>query len=471
MSKITTFIKQHKVVLIIDVILIAMYFIITAIAHHKVDSMYSQQEAMRWENDEVTNSTKKDSKEENADAKKFIIKSLVGEKKMPYAQVSAFVSPGYGMSVDGISDVRSSIAEKLNKDSYSDSMTEGRVWIDAYSCETTINLRKDNNTVPAKAVAVGGDFFQFHPMRLLSGSYISESDVNQDRIVVDENFAWAMFGSNDIIGMQVWLNNSVYFVAGVVEVPKDKLSGIAYGNDNRIYMSYSELKKNIENLPITCYEAVLPNPISNYAYYALREAYGLAEEEADETMKKKENPLSFDDVEVKENTKRYNSMELITNAKNWKYRTMHTAPVGYPYWENVARVQEDTQMKLLIARYALLVFPLLSLLWLIYGLLERKTWTVKGLLMNEFEKQREKRNWEAYEKQLAEKEAEKADATENDIDSDVTTDDMSDSDEVFDTPEYIEVTGMSVDLDADENESDEETEVKLVSVLDSDMFE
>ena len=150
----------------------------------------------------------------------------------------------------------------------------------------------------------------------------------------------------------------------------------------------------------------MPNPISNYAYYTLREAYGLTEEEADDSMKKQENPLSFDEVEVKENTKRYNSMELITNVKNWKYRTMHTAPVGYPYWENVARVQEDTQMKFLIARYALLVFPLLSLLWLIYGLFERKTWTVKGLVLGEIEKRREKRNWEAYEKMLAEKEAE-----------------------------------------------------------------
>lgn len=493
MTEVKKYIKKNRVVIIVNIVLLVLYLIVTSIADNLTGSLYSQQEAMRWENDEVTNNTKKDSDMEDSDDKSSVLKKLVGEKKMPYAQVSAFISPAHGMMLDDVNGVRSTIAEKLNKDSYSDSLTEGRAWIDAYSCETSIDLRKDSNTLTASAVAVGGDFFQFHPMRLLSGNYISDTDLNHDRIVVDENFAWAMFGSNDIVGMQVWLGNNIFYIAGVVEVPKDKLSRIAYGDSNKVYISYSELKKTNDNLPITCYEAVLPNPISNYAYYALREAYGLIEETDDESMSKEKNPLSFDDVEVRENTKRYNSMELLSNVKNWKLRTMHTAAVGYPYWENVARVQEDTQMKLLITRYLLLVFPLISLLWMIYGMWEKKTWTIMGLLLQEIDKERERRNWKAYEKKLAEKEA---DSEETDDVSDGEEDDApfyseegddtADSEEydddsyseeyendmkvVDEESDYIEVAGIADESEYEENDGNEDDEVKLVSVLEGDFF-
>lgn len=405
MSTIATYIKRHRVVLIIDLILIIMYIIVTSVAHNKVSTLYSQQEASRWENDEVTNVTGKDKNSKAPNKKKVNLKSLVGEKRMPYAQVSAFISPGHGMQLDEVSNVRSSIAEKLNKDSYSDSTTGGRVWIDAYSCETNINLRKDTNTLSATAVGVGGDFFQFHPMKLLSGSYIADSDLNHDRIVVDENFAWAMFGSNDIVGMQVWLGDSIYFISGVVEVPEDDISALAYGDNNRVYMYYSELKRINENLPITCYEAVLPNPISNYAYYALREAYGLSDDSEDTSLNKKKNPLSFDDVEIIENTKRFNTMELLTNIKTWKFRTMRTSSVGYPYWENVARVQDDTQMRLLLVRIILLIFPILSGIWFVYGLWKKKTWTIKGLLLEEIDKAKERKAWKLYEEKMAAEDA------------------------------------------------------------------
>ena len=405
MSTIATYIKRHRVVLIIDLILIIMYIIVTSVAHNKVSTLYSQQEASRWENDEVTNVTGKDKNSKAPNKKKVNLKSLVGEKRMPYAQVSAFISPGHGMQLDEVSNVRSSIAEKLNKDSYSDSMTGGRVWIDAYSCEPNINLRKDTNTLSATAVGVGGDFFQFHPMKLLSGSYIADSDLNHDRIVVDENFAWAMFGSNDIVGMQVWLGDSIYFISGVVEVPEDDISALAYGDNNRVYMYYSELKRINENLPITCYEAVLPNPISNYAYYALREAYGLSDDSEDTSLNKKKNPLSFDDVEIIENTKRYDTMELLTNIKTWKFRTMRTSSVGYPYWENVARVQDDTQMRLLLVRIILLIFPILSGIWFVYGLWKKKTWTIKGLLLEEIDKAKERKAWKLYEEKMAAEDA------------------------------------------------------------------
>ena len=399
MTRIIDFIKRHKVLWAVNALLLIVYIILTVVSGRKAEVLYSQQEAARWENEEVgVPIEEKDDPVEQ-------IKAVAKQKSLPYAQVSAFISTGHAMGSDELNSVRSSITQKLVKDAYGQSQTGGRVWIDAYSGETDINLRKDSNTLSVKAVGVGGEFFQFHPLRLLSGSYISESDLNHDRIVVDENFAWAMFGSNDIVGMQVWLNDNIYFIAGVVEVDEDDISMMAYGNGNRVYMSYDELKRLQGELPITCYEAVLPNPISNYAYYALKSAFGLSDE-SDEGLDKKENPLSFGDIEVIENTKRYEPLELITNVKKWRLRSMRTSSVGYPFWENIARVQDDEQMVFLIIRFLLLICSVITLIWVLYSLWEMKTWTLKGLLLKELDDIRERRAWKAYEAKMAKEESE-----------------------------------------------------------------
>ena len=127
--------------------------------------------------------------------------------------------------------------------------------------------------------------------------------------------------------------------------------------------------------------------------------------------------------------------------KNWRFRSMRTSSVGYPFWENVARVQDDTQMILLIVRGILLVCPIISFIWLIYGLWEMKTWTIKSLIIEEFEKERERRIWKAYEKKMAEEEG--INSSEEDAEE--------------------------VDFEAEDSIDDEE-QIELKSVLDEDLF-
>ncbi|MCR5701301.1 MAG: ABC transporter permease [Lachnospiraceae bacterium] len=391
MTRIKDYIKLHRIIIIVNVLCLVAFCILSGIAKDKAEELYSQQEAARWENDDAND--------------------------MRYAQVSAFISSGRKEGEEEVNTVRASLAETITKDSYAESKSGGRVWMDAYCGETKIDIRKDNNTLSTKAVGIGGDFFQFHPMKLLAGSYIAESDLNHDRIVVDENFAWAMFGSTDIVGMQVWIGNNVYFVAGVVAVDEDKTFQMAYGDENRVYMCFDELKKNDEELCVTCYEAVYPNPISNYAYNALRKAYGFFDED-EETLGKEKNPLSFDNVDIIENTKRYQTMELITGMKMWKYRGMRTSGVGYPYWENIARVQDDEQRVILIFRGLMLVCPIISLILLCYNLWHMKTWTIKGLIKQEIEEEINRRAWRAYEAQNADQEEEETDDTSDDLEVD-----------------------------------------------------
>lgn len=359
--------KKKLVLLCINIILIVAFIVLSIFAKKGVRMLYSQQEARRWE-----------------------------DEKNSYAQVSAFASPGRNLQAEDIASIRSSVMETLSKDSLNESSRASRVWIDAYSGECKTEFRKDNNTLSVTAVGVGGEFFQFHPIPLLSGSYISEEDLNQDRVVVDENFAWAMFGSNDIVGMQIWLGNSIYTIAGVTAVDEESLYRTAYGDSNRIYMPYSQLKKQQENLMITCYEAVMPNPISNYAFYTLRTACGI-EEENEEVIKKAENPLDFEDIQVMENSNRFDTMKLLEGLKNRKLQVMRPNSVGYPVWENLARVEVQRQQNLLVLRFLLLICPFVCLVLWLYGLWKRRTWTVKSICGNMIERIRQKREERAEE--------------------------------------------------------------------------
>lgn len=281
-------------------------------------------------------------------------------KDMKYAQVSAFFSPTKDMQPVNMADIQTGILSKLSADGY---LGEGRgadMLLRAYNGEASVSIRKDTSTLQVTAMGVGGDFFMLHPMELLAGNYFAEDDLNRDRIVLDENVAWNLFGSNDIAGMNIWINNNVYDVAGVVAAPEDEAESNAYGNYGRIYLPYESLKIHQEKLVICCYEAVIPDPISNYGYNTLLSACGMSQEEQSE--EKKNNPLSFGDCEIIENTGRFSAWNLFSLLRNRKYRTMQTTSIVYPYWENLARMTEDKKMNALIWNTAVLAAGIIALL-------------------------------------------------------------------------------------------------------------
>lgn len=443
--------KKQIILLIVNIALLLAYVVLTIVSHKQTEGLLSQQEAARWENG-----------------------------KMSYAQVSAFISPGRQTGAEELASIRSAIATKLTKDSYSESKTGGRVWIDGYSGEVQAAIRKDTNTLNVTAVGVGGNFFHFHPMELLSGSYISDDDLNNDRVVVDENLAWALYGSNDIVGMQLWMNNTIYTVAGVVKVPEDGLEKTAYGNSNRIYMPYDQLKTQQDSLSITCYEVVLPNPISNYAYYTVRSAFGFSEEE-EEQLDQEENPLCFDNVEILENSNRFELMPMLTKLKQWRLRSMRASSIGYPYWENITRSVEDEEMILLIFRILVLICPVVCLVGLLWHLWRHRKWTVKGLCGKGVDRIREKQEARREEKlRIAEEEKQLEEDADEDLDNFEDTDRElvagteaaeeaeQKSEEKTDSEEYIDITPDDVE---ESKEGSDNEELQLQAVTDEELFQ
>lgn len=435
--------RKQCILLGINGILLLAFLLVTVVAHKETEPLYSQQAAERWAN-----------------------------KGETYAQVSAFFSPDRRVQSDEVKGIRNSLLQKLSEDSYYDREATGRVLIDAYSGECSAQIRKDSNTLSVTAVGVGNDFFLFHPIPLLSGGYISGEDLNQDRVILDENLAWVMFGSNDIVGMNIWMGDKVYVVAGVVDVDEDTLYKTAYGTGNRIYMMYDTLKEQQENLVITCYEAVMPNPISNYAFYSLKSACGQDEMENEDALKDAEkNPLNFDSCEVIENSNRFENLVLLTGFAGSRYKSMRTNSVGYPFWENIARHIAGKQLNLLIIRCLLLVFPIICLIMLVYGLWERRTWTVGGLVAGGLERIREEQAQRAEEKRrLAAQKDGEAEEADKELDAEGADEELYDElDEEYEPDEYEETFFQSEDWE-DVEEEDSYDEIEDAEESEDDAF-
>ncbi len=78
-------------------------------------------------------------------------------------------------------------------------------------------------------------------------------------------------------------------------------------------------------LDITCVEICMPNPVKNFATGILDEI----------------STLDSSTCETVENSSRYTVENLWVVFKNKKYRSMQNHDIIYPYWEKIARYEED----------------------------------------------------------------------------------------------------------------------------------
>ncbi|MCR5215051.1 MAG: ABC transporter permease [Eubacterium sp.] len=329
--------------LLLILIIIGMVFV----SSNRVETMYSEMAAERWENDALA-----------------------------YSEVSLYYENISGLTESDIFNIRNSVQTKLAEDSFIDEGSENRAWIDSYSTQTTTTIRKDSTNLDVDVYLVGGDFFKIHPIPLKGGNYLDIENQDFNQIVLDENVAWNLFGSNNIEGMKVWIGESVYTIAGVVGVSEDKADIQAYGEHDCVYIPFKAYSKEDKELKATNYQAVIPNPIKNYAKNILAEAAGI-HFKTDEELKNSRTILNFDDVELVENTDRYSIISLFGKRNNHKYVDMRVNTIQYPYWENVAKYNETQMLRWLNAAMILSIIPLLSLVYLMIWLYKRRRWALK----------------------------------------------------------------------------------------------
>ncbi len=281
------------------------------------------------------------------------------------AQVSCFFSPKAYMDQDTIEEFEHSLDSALQEASITleSENPSARLWADAYSADGTITVSSDKTSLTADAIGIGGDFFLFHPLKLVSGSYFSGNDIIKDYCVIDEDAAWQLFGSSDVAGQMVYIGGVPHVVTGVVERPSGRLEEAAGLDSTLVYVSLETLEQWGNSSGLNHYEIILPNPVRGFALKTVQERLGGNEKE----------------TEVLENSSRYSFSARWKNLLAFGTRSMNGKAIIYPYWENVARGYEDIIALLTVVMLMFLLYPtvlagIAVVLWW-----RHRSWTVKDM--------------------------------------------------------------------------------------------
>ncbi len=376
--------KKRNIALIVIAGLIVLELLLGVICGYFVSTLDDQNEAMRWSD----------------------------EERM--AQVSLFFTQDQLVEPDGIKRLEYQLKKKMldsgiiqleqddnsDKSGIVDTVDVGRrdsdipapgqtndlsgIYTSCYSAQgiSTIvfeNKKAENIT----SIGVDGDFFVFHPLPLVSGSYFYRDDLMKDRIVIDEQLAWDLFGSSDIAGQCVQIGDVNHYIAGVVKRDEGRINDAAGLSKSIVYMSYDSLSKYGSILSgrnekveisedgataakggINCYEVVMPNPVDGIAEKIVRESSGM-----------EDNYIS-----VVDNTERFSGFSLWDVIRNLGIRSMWDKPVFYPYWENVARAWEDILARLFLLRVLCIVGAVVIFAVIVVFAYRDRNWRVSDIM-------------------------------------------------------------------------------------------
>ena len=298
-----------------------------------------------------------------------------GTSEMPFTQIACFLPVDNPKSTDEIAQFRNTLDNKLVERSLESK--NGNLYVDAYSAEAKLTVKGDHGSAQIRTIGVGGEFFLFHPLLLRSGNYISESDLMQDKVILDETAAWTLFGSSDVAGMSVFIDDRPYYVAGVVHREDDFATREGYGDEAGMFLSYDSFYELTGN-GVTCYEVVLPNLVSGFGLDLVRENFDVGS------------------GDLVENSLRYSLKNLVSVIGDFGVRSMRNNGVIYPYWENAVRMTEDWLALCMFLVGLLIACPVVTL---IVGLIRVAVKTGKYLefsIPDAAEKMIEKRRWKKW---------------------------------------------------------------------------
>ena len=287
-------------------------------------------------------------------------------------QISCFLSEEASFNKDGVESVRSALTKALGEVSIFPE--EGKsLFNDAYSTPAgTVQLRSEGQShCEADLTVVGGDFFYFRDFRLLSGAYFTDRDLMQDGAVIDRNLAWSLFGSDNIAGMKISINDTDFYVSGVIDLPSTKEEKYCDNGRPKVYISYEGAKSiglssessmpyydeegggggNADFTDVAVYECIAPDPVENFTINTVKEYF---------------NADDNDTIMVVDNTHRF-SPSVLAKAyrKRWKAAVLDTK-LTLPWWENASRITEFRLAPVYFFRRLLFVPPVLTALWILY---------------------------------------------------------------------------------------------------------
>lgn len=337
-AKIREFVKglsvKQIVFSLITVMSLVCFLVITVWVNHKIENLVDQQAAKRWD-------------EEGGSAQ---VSCFFAE----HVKVDESVIRGFEEKLE------QSLMEVLSEEE-KNSENGKRLFIDAYSSLGTVEVVSEKGKLETTAVGIGGDFFMFHPLELVSGGYFSGNDLMKDSIVLDEDAAWQLFGSSDIDGMSVTIGNVPHYVAGVIRRQEGRFAEGAGLDKTVVYVSSETLMDYGQSEGISVYEVTAPNPVKGFVYNCIKEKFGVEES----------------NMMVVENSSRYLPEALIPVILDYGTRSMQNYAVKFPYWENIARGWEDVMALVLVFQAVLLLIPAVITGIFLFIKWKNRTWNWK----------------------------------------------------------------------------------------------
>lgn len=220
-----------------------------------------------------------------------------------------------------IARIRESIAQELP------AVQSGSTETFAWSGEGRLTASMGYNSAQLHAVGVGGDYFFFHPRMLLTGSYL-RADETERVVVLDENAAWRLFGSIEIIGLQLDVDGFFATIIGVVEASDHQDAVDSSETAGTIYLPMSFTEK-IKEMPVTNMDAVMPDVLPGYSAALLARVFP----DAAQT--------------IVENSDRFSVKRIISRMVSMEELIWQDTSVTYTQAENRARVTEHCLARLL----------------------------------------------------------------------------------------------------------------------------
>ena len=209
----------------------------------------------------------------------------------------------------------------------------------ALSRQLTLTVTAGDRSATARVVAVSGDWFTLHAPEMVSGWYFSDNDAGDDLVIPDRTLAWSLFGGTDLTGLTMSVGGQTCAIAGVAELPTGS-EAEEYGSEGTLWISWGLLSRLTDAPTATCVEALLPEPVADYAATALNKALSPPEGKS----------LLID------NTDRY-TLAASLRALTHQGTADRGSGITVPWWEYAARTQESRVAAWTLAACLLLTWP------------------------------------------------------------------------------------------------------------------
>lgn len=310
-----------------------VFCIVTFLSWLSRNDLYDQQAAARW------------SKEDD------------------YAQLSCFYPLTIQPTDYDFQSLYHTIEDALNNASMEKENELAKLFVDAYSVTGTLTLSTDNGSMEVKVAGVTDNFFLFHPVALLEGSYFDEEMLMDDGIILDEDAAFTLYGSNDVVGMPVYIGKESFYIRGVVDRADGYLEEAAGLESSLCYVPVSSLLDLGQIEGSYTYEVLLPNPVDGFAKDILVKALNDTEGK----------------IEVIENSNRFAPSQRKEVLYDYALRSMSSNGIIYPYWENIARAKEDICAALYLVQMLTFLVTITLTIWYGWYRFKNRQWNLKML--------------------------------------------------------------------------------------------